>query len=359
MQKAIGYIRVSTQGQADEGVSLAAQRAKIEAWCSLNDAELVAVFEDAGISGGSMNGRDGLHAALKATGKGMALVTYSISRLARSTRDMLEIAERLDAKGADLVSMTEKIDTTTAAGRMVFKMLAVLAEALRTVLVKYDNLWRMPFPYVMPLHNAPTEGGDHSGFHFHIEFHPPLRKPDLLKYLAGPEIGGGEGARVDVALLLRAPGVTVFRSHISNALDGIRMTAGGHRVRESLIDGLITRPKDHNDGIQTSPEATDIVVERTRIMNANPQTSCILIRGSGIHIRDSYLAGGGWTLYGGFEGNGHGGPSSTGLEVSGTIFGRDFFKKSGSFGPVTYWGPGNRWSGNTYDNGGEVFSHKN
>lgn len=128
MQKAIGYIRVSTQGQADEGVSLAAQRAKIEAWCSLNDAELVAVFEDAGISGASMNGREGLHAALKATTKGMALVTYSISRLARSTRDMLEIAERLDAKGADLVSMTEKIDTTTAAGRMVFKMLAVLAD---------------------------------------------------------------------------------------------------------------------------------------------------------------------------------------------------------------------------------------
>ena len=128
MQKAIGYIRVSTQGQADEGVSLAAQRAKIEAWCSLNDAELVAVFEDAGISGGSMAGRDGLHAALKATTKGMALVSYSISRLARSTRDMLDIAERLDAKGADLVSLTERIDTTTASGRMVFRMLAVLAE---------------------------------------------------------------------------------------------------------------------------------------------------------------------------------------------------------------------------------------
>ena len=49
----------------------------------------------------------------------------------------------------------------------------------------------MPFPYVMPLHQAPTDGKDHSLFHFHIEFHPPLRKPDLLKYLAGPEIGGG------------------------------------------------------------------------------------------------------------------------------------------------------------------------
>ena len=128
MQKAIGYIRVSTQGQADEGVSLAAQRAKIEAWCIANDMELAAVFDDAGISGGSMAGRDGLHAAMKATTKGMALVAYSISRLARSTKDMLAIAETLDRKGADLVSLTEKIDTTTAAGRMVFKMLAVLAD---------------------------------------------------------------------------------------------------------------------------------------------------------------------------------------------------------------------------------------
>ncbi|MDQ6788344.1 MAG: galactose-1-phosphate uridylyltransferase, partial [Acidobacteriota bacterium] len=46
-------------------------------------------------------------------------------------------------------------------------------------------------PYVMPLHNAPTGAGDYAAFHFHIEFHPPLRKPNLLKYLAGPEIGGG------------------------------------------------------------------------------------------------------------------------------------------------------------------------
>ena len=66
-----------------------------------------------------------------------------------------------------------------------------LADVLKAVLIKFDNLWKMPFPYVMPLHQAPTDGGDHSTFHFHIEFHPPLRKPNLLKYLAGPEIGGG------------------------------------------------------------------------------------------------------------------------------------------------------------------------
>ena len=65
------------------------------------------------------------------------------------------------------------------------------ADVLRRTLIRFDNMWKMPFPYVMALHQAPTDGADHSNFHFHIEFHPPLRKPNLLKYLAGPEIGGG------------------------------------------------------------------------------------------------------------------------------------------------------------------------
>ena len=75
-----------------------------------------------------MKGRDGLQAALQATGRGMALIAYSISRLARSTRDMIDIAERLKKRGADLVSLTERIDTSSAAGLMVFQMLAVLTE---------------------------------------------------------------------------------------------------------------------------------------------------------------------------------------------------------------------------------------
>jgi UDPglucose--hexose-1-phosphate uridylyltransferase len=66
-----------------------------------------------------------------------------------------------------------------------------LAAALKRLLVQYDNLWQLPFPYVLALHQAPTDGNRHPGFHFHIELHPPLRRPNLLKYLAGPEIGGG------------------------------------------------------------------------------------------------------------------------------------------------------------------------
>ncbi len=91
-----------------------------------------------------------------------------------------------------------------------------LAAVLREVLIRFDNLWQMPFPYVMPLHQAPTDGGDYRGFHFHIEFHPPLRKPTLLKYLAGPEIGGGnflsDTAPEERAAELRALAGTHYKS---------------------------------------------------------------------------------------------------------------------------------------------------
>ena len=66
-----------------------------------------------------------------------------------------------------------------------------LSRALKDVTVRYDNLWRQPFPYVMPLHQAPTDGGDYRDFHFFVGFLPPLRRPGTIKYLAGPEIGGG------------------------------------------------------------------------------------------------------------------------------------------------------------------------
>ena len=57
--------------------------------------------------------------------------------------------------------------------------------------MRYDNMWKLSFPYVLVLHQAPTDGQTADGFHFHIEIHPPLRTPQLLKYLAGPELGGG------------------------------------------------------------------------------------------------------------------------------------------------------------------------
>jgi len=126
---ATAYIRVSTEGQATEGVSLEAQQAKIQAWCLANDVELGNVFIDAGISGKRADNRPQLQLALDdvCQNRGV-LIVYSLSRLARSTKDTIAISERLDKAGADLVSLSEKLDTTSAAGKMVFRMMAVLAE---------------------------------------------------------------------------------------------------------------------------------------------------------------------------------------------------------------------------------------
>jgi site-specific DNA recombinase len=159
---AIGYCRVSTETQATEGVSLEAQQAKIAAWCSANGYTLAAVYVDAGLSGGRADNRPQLQAALDAACKSKAvLVVFSLSRLARSTKDTLAISERLERAGADLASISEKIDTTSAAGKMIFRMLAVLSEfekdqiserttaALAHKKAKGERVGRIPFGYFL------------------------------------------------------------------------------------------------------------------------------------------------------------------------------------------------------------------
>lgn len=127
-RRAIGYCRVSTSHQLD-GVSMDAQRAKIQAWCELNEVELAEIYSDNGMSGCRADNRPGLQGALDAAcDTGGVLVFYSLSRLARNTKEVLIISERLERAGADLVSLSENIDTSSATGKMVFRLLAVLAE---------------------------------------------------------------------------------------------------------------------------------------------------------------------------------------------------------------------------------------
>jgi site-specific DNA recombinase len=140
VKKAIGYARVSTSDQAENGVSLEAQESRIRAWCSLNDYDLLYVKVDRGLSGGRADNRPALQEALQAVGRGDALVFYSLTRLARSTKDTLAIADNLDRRGADLVSLSEKIETTTASGKMIFRLLAVLSEFERDVISERTSL---------------------------------------------------------------------------------------------------------------------------------------------------------------------------------------------------------------------------
>lgn len=62
------------------------------------------------------------------------------------------------------------------------------AAILGEVVSRYDQLFKLPFPYIMVFHAAP-KGEEH--FHFHVEFYPPLRAPGKLKFLAGTEQGAG------------------------------------------------------------------------------------------------------------------------------------------------------------------------
>lgn len=134
--KAVGYTRVSTEGQAIDGVSLDAQEAKIKAYCALNEIELVAVLADAGLSGKRADNRPELQRALAMidSGKADALIVYKLDRLARCTIDALEIAQGLDKRGASLHSLTEKLDTGSAMGRFFFTLVASLAEMERGII---------------------------------------------------------------------------------------------------------------------------------------------------------------------------------------------------------------------------------
>lgn len=126
--KAVGYARVSTIGQAQEGISLLAQEERIKAWCIANDFTLETVYIET-MGAGRADNRPKLQNALRfACQKKAALVVYSLSRLARSTRDTILISERLDKAGADLVSLSERIDTTSAVGKMVFRVLSAINE---------------------------------------------------------------------------------------------------------------------------------------------------------------------------------------------------------------------------------------
>lgn len=68
---------------------------------------------------------------------------------------------------------------------------ASLAEILKQVLSAFDKLFNVSFPYMMVLHQQPSDGGNYDYYHFHIEFYPPMRTATKLKYLAGSETGAG------------------------------------------------------------------------------------------------------------------------------------------------------------------------
>src|SRR5580693_6703892 len=127
--KAIGYARVSTDKQADRGVSLDAQREKIRAMVVVHGAELADIIVEAGESAKSLN-RPGMQRllALVDAGDVQAVIVAKLDRLTRSVKDLCELLERFERKGVALVSVAESLDTGSAAGRLVLNIMAAVSQ---------------------------------------------------------------------------------------------------------------------------------------------------------------------------------------------------------------------------------------
>lgn len=129
MTPAIAYLRVSTDKQAETGVSLEAQQAKLAAYAQLYDLELVEVVVEA--ASAKTLDRPGLQKALDLlkAGKAAALVVVKLDRLTRSVADLGRLVDGYFASDkAALLSVSEQIDTRSAAGRLVLNVLASVAQ---------------------------------------------------------------------------------------------------------------------------------------------------------------------------------------------------------------------------------------
>ena len=131
VRRAIGYVRVSTDMQAQEGISLEAQQAAIQQYCSLHGLKLVTICQDV-LSGGK-DQRPGLQDALRTLEKsGDVLVVLKFDRLSRSIRHFCELYETYFKDGAkELVAIRESIRLDSALGRALINILLVFAQMER------------------------------------------------------------------------------------------------------------------------------------------------------------------------------------------------------------------------------------
>jgi DNA invertase Pin-like site-specific DNA recombinase len=135
MTEAIGYLRVSTDEQADSRAGLEAQRAAILAEAERRGWHLVEVIEDAGFSGKDLN-RPGIAAALDAMRRHRAdtLVVAKLDRLSRSMLDFAALMDRASREHWALVALDLGVDTTTPAGEMMANVLATFAQFERRLI---------------------------------------------------------------------------------------------------------------------------------------------------------------------------------------------------------------------------------
>ena len=124
---AVGYVRVSTSMQADDGLSLEAQRASIAAYCSSHDLRLIRIYQD--VESGAKSDRAGLRDALAT--KADVFVVLKFDRISRSIKHFCQLYEDYFAHSMELVAIREAIKLDSALGRALVSILLVFAQMER------------------------------------------------------------------------------------------------------------------------------------------------------------------------------------------------------------------------------------
>ena len=211
---AIGYVRVSTQEQATEGVSLDAQRDRLRTYCKANGIRLVDIVADEGISGSTLE-RPGLQAALRRIRRGTAntLIVVKLDRLSRSLRDVCAlVSDYFTDERYHLLSVCGMVNTHSAAGRMLMMNLAnynqfereMISERTREAMqhIKAQGIRLGPAPYGYELSTQLDQKGRRM-------LVPVASEQEIIARLAS-EQAGGVGFN-DIARQLNAEGIGAKR----------------------------------------------------------------------------------------------------------------------------------------------------
>ena len=177
----IGYARVSTADQ-----TLALQRD------ALNAAGCVRIFTDEGISG-STTARGGLDRALAALAAGDTLVVWKLDRLGRSLSHLVTLIAELGTRGVNFRSLSDPVDTASAGGRLILRMMGALAEFERSLIIERTQAGIQ----------AAKRRGTHLG-------RPALLEPSQVDH-ARALIESGESPRA-VARTMRVGKSTLYRA---------------------------------------------------------------------------------------------------------------------------------------------------
>lgn len=130
MMKILGYIRVSTKLQSEKGNSLKLQSSKIKDYCRLNDYNLIEIYEDKGISGMSIDKRDGYKEMIEYLTNNQidGIVVWSLSRLGRKMKDVVEFMDTLKQNNINFFSIKENLSNNDKVGSLIMNILGSINE---------------------------------------------------------------------------------------------------------------------------------------------------------------------------------------------------------------------------------------